>query len=246
MKYLLPLFLLLSGTSFANDFCQRAVNDINTAYQSYENNDDYEKHDLLLERLHSVMTKKLSDNDSRHCTWEHLDDDIHINYSPDKHLMTMDWEIEQGGTMRIYEGIFQYRYDNQIATANFADGDGYVLEIGQMTLGKKVVYFVVSWTAGYTSLHGQNLSLYTLDNGKFVRAKLIKTKEGLTHSVGFAYNPFLLPKNGIHSKQLIHINPNKQEFSIPVVIEDKDNPNGKVTNRTINYRFNGRQFVYSK
>lgn len=148
--------------------------------------------------------------------------------------------------MRIYEGIFQYRHNNQIATANFADGDGYVLEIGQMTINQKVIYFVVSWGAGDTSLHGQNMSLYTLENGKLIPAKLIKTKEGLTHHIGFAYDPFFMPETGIHSEKLIHINPKNRSFSIPVVIEEKDYPNGRVTNRTLTYRFDGKYFVYKK
>lgn len=246
MKKYLPLLLLLSSISFANDFCQTAVNDINTAYHSYDDNDDYEKHDVLLDSLHKVINNKLSQNDSKDCTWENLNDDMNIAYSPDKRLMTMDWEIDKGGTMRTYDGILQYRHNNQIATAPFDDHNGFVLEIGQMTINQKVIYFVVSWGAGYTSLHGQNMSLYTLENGKLTPAKLIKTKEGLTHRIGFAYNPFFMPETGIHSEKLIHINPKNRSFSIPVVIEEKDYPNGRVTSRTLTYRFDGKYFVYRK
>lgn len=244
MKHYLPLLLLISLPSFANDFCYTAEQKLNDLYTAYKNYSDTSPSD---DELANTVVSILKDPKSKACTWENLAE-FNISYSSDKRLMAMDWQIDVGGTMRTYAGAWQYNDGKKL----YAGGGqiGYVTDISQMTLNGKTVYFVSEWEAGYTSLHAQTLSLWTFDKTELVPANLIKTKERLTNEIDFAYNPFLTPKTGIHQERLIHINPKKKEFTIPVVIEDMDKPeygaNGRVTNRTLKYRFDGKVFKYVK
>ena len=47
-------------------------------------------------------------------------------------------------------------------------------------------------------------------------------------------------------EKLIWVNAKQKEFSIPVVIENEQYPEGEVTKRVLRYRYNGKQFVYVK
>lgn len=245
MKHYLPLLLLISLPSFANDFCYTAEQKLNDLYTAYANYSDTSPSD---DELANTVVSILKDPKSKACTWENLAD-FNVSYSSDKRLMIMDWRVDGGGTMQIFEGAWQYNDGNKLYAGN-SETIGFVLDINQMTLNGKTVYFMTNWGAGYTSLHGQSLRLYTFDKNKLNEAKLIQTKEGLVNEIGFAYNPFLMPEKGIHKEKLVHISPSKREFSIPVVIEDMDKPeygaNGRVTNRTLKYRFDGKVFKYVK
>ncbi|MDO4895793.1 MAG: hypothetical protein Q3971_00405 [Moraxella sp.] len=227
----------IGSISHANDFCQTAESRLNTAYEQYiknEYDDDTEVKNLVISTLNNP--KSLA------CTWENLAG-FNTQTSPDKRLFSVDWRVEGGGTMQIFSGALQYRLNNKVTTTlNETDR---IMSIDQMTLGKQTVYFLTSWGAGYTSLHGQSLHLFTTKNNKPTPAKLIKTKQGLTNTIDFAYDPFSADDD-TNVNELIKINPKRQEFSIPVIIENENFPNGQITHRTLRYRYNGKQFVYVK
>lgn len=228
--------LSLSSVSYANDFCQTAIDDINTAYQKYT---DYENNiDDDGSQLSALIKKTLSDKQSLNCDWSELKD-FNVEKSPDGRLLSLDWRIDGGGTMHVYDTVLQYHNGNYL---NVISGDGgYVLDIDQMTLNNQPVYFINDWEAGYTSLHGQTLSLFTLKNNQLIPANMIKTKKGLTNKIDFIYNPFSIPDD---IEELIQINAKKKEFTIPVVIENEQYHNGEVTKRVLRYRHNGKHFVY--
>jgi hypothetical protein len=72
---------------------------------------------------------------------------------------------------------------------------------------------------------------------------LIKTASGLTDSLGFSYNFFSVVERRERPVKLISFDKKTNTLKIPVVIEDKEFSNGRVTNRFISYRFNGTYFV---
>ncbi len=226
----------LSGVGHASDFCQNAVKNINTAYQSYRSFADGSYDD---DTFSNLVIKTLKDKQTLNCDWSELA--LNVAYSPDKHLMSMDWQVDGGGTMKEFQSVLQYQENNRLTVTN--GSNGYVLEIHQMDIGGKPLYLVKDWSAGYTALNGQTINLYQIKNHTPTPAKLIKTKQGLTHTIGFAYNPFSIPDE---LDKLIEVNAKQKEFSIPVVIENEQYPEGEVTKRVLRYRYNGKQFVYIK
>lgn len=248
MKYShLVCGLLLSTTfasnAYATSFCQKAEHDINTAYQNFRNFDDvgvFDKFDDNAENLLTLVLNTFNNKQSLTCNWSNLKE-FYINKSPDGRLMSISWQTDGGGTMKTFDTVLQYHDGKHLHAidANIV----LVTDINQMQLNKQSVYFVTSWGAGDTSSHGQVISLFGIKNHQITPAKLIKTKQGLTHQIDFAYNPFSIPDD---IDELIHIHPKRQEFSIPVVIENDAYPNGEVTKRTLRYRFDGKHFVYVK
>lgn len=236
ISVLLLSLLPLSGVSYASDFCQNAVKNINTAYQSYRSFADGSYDD---DTFSNLVVNTLKDKQSLNCDWSELA--LNVAYSPDKHLMSMDWQVDGGGTMKEFQSVLQYQKGKQPTVVN--GSDGHVLGIHQMDIGGKILYLINDWVAGYTALNGQAISLYTIKNHTPTPAKLIKTKQGLTHTIDFAYNPFSIPDE---LEKLIWVNAKQKEFSIPVVIENEQYPEGEVTKRVLRYRYNGKQFVYVK
>jgi len=76
------------------------------------------------------------------------------------------------------------------------------------------------------------------------RVRLIKTKAGMQNRIGFEYGFFSVANRKERPIKLIRFDERTKTLMIPVVIADKatDGP-GRVTNRFINYRFNGTYFV---
>lgn len=240
MKKWLFLLLLAAHPAAAEDFCRSAEAEIKRVYQAYKQFDDNSPDEAALGR---TVAAALNNPQSIACDWAGLKD-FNFAISPDKKLATLDWEEGGGGTMRLYYGAWQYRAGKKAAAGYEAERIGFVTDIAQMPLNGQTVYFISNWGAGYTSLHGLTLRLYRMENGQLMPAKLIRTAKGLTHEIGFAYNPFFLPNTGRHRGKLIHIDPKTKTFTVPVVIDDQKSPNGRVTNRSLKYRFDGRVFRY--
>ena len=238
----LLLSTVFASTAYGSSFCQQAEHDINTAYQNFRNFDDpdaFDKFDENGEKLLTLMLKTFNHKQSPYCHWSNLKE-FDISKSPDGRLMSISWQTDGGGTMKTFDTVLQYHDGKHLHAVST---DGLVLDIAQMTLNKQPVYFISDWEAGYTSLHAQGISLFDITNHKITPATLIKTKKGPTHQIGFAYNPFSIPDG---MDELIQVNAKQREFSIPVVIENDEYPNGEVTKRRLRYRFDGKQFVYVK
>ena len=248
MKYTYLLYPLLSlgvltNVSYANTFCQTAEHEINTSYKKFRDFDDVnllDNFDKNAENLSALILKTLNDKQSLACDWSNLTE-LDVNKSPDGRLLSISWQTDGGGTMKTFDTALQY-HDGKHLHATTID-NGFVMNIHQMLLNKQPVYFINSWGAGDTSLHGQALSLFGIKNHKITPAKLIKTKQGLSHQIDFTYNSFSIPDD---MDELIQINTQKKEFSIPVIIENDKYPNGEVTKRVLRYRYNGTYFVYTK
>lgn len=238
----LLLSTVFASTAYAQSFCQKAEHDINAAYQNFRNFDDadaLDKFDENGENLLTLMLNTFNHKQSPYCHWSNLKE-FDINKSPDGRLMSISWATDSGGTMKTFDTVLQYHDGKHLHAVSIG---GLVLDITQMTLNKQPVYFISDWEAGYTSLHAQGISLFGISNHKITPATLIKTKKGFTHQIDFAYDPFSIPDD---IDELIKVNAKRQEFSIPVVIENARFANGEVTKRRLRYRFDGKHFVYVK
>ena len=176
---------------------------------------------------------------------------MQIATSSDGNLRIYSWDLEDGGTMHNYARLYQFKgadgkvYAETDALGEEGDAGSFVTDIFTLDAApSNKIYIVCATFIGSTQDHGQSASLYKIQGSALNRdVKLIKTRSGLTNSLGFSYNFFSVVDREERPISLISFDNKTKTLKIPVVIEDKEFPNGRVTNRFISYKFNGTHFV---
>lgn len=180
-----------------------------------------------------------------------LGESMYIATSEDGKFRIYSWDLEDGGTMHDFARVYQYQaadgkvYSKTDEPVEEEDGAGsFVTDIFTLDTSSGKVYIVCSTFIGSTMDNYQSAGLYKIKDGKLnEKVKLIKTKSGLTESLGFEYNFFSVVDRKERPVRLISFDKKTKTLRIPVVIEDKEFPNGRVTNKFISYQFNGTYFV---
>jgi hypothetical protein len=179
-----------------------------------------------------------------------LDKLMHIVTSDDGRFRIYSWDTEDGGTMHNFSRVYQYQaadgkvYSKTDEGKEEGDPGSFVYDIYTVEAGKGAVYIVCSTFIGSTQDHSQSADLYKIEGNKLNnQVRLIKTRSGLTDTLNFGYNFFSVVDRGERPIRLISFDKKTKTLKIPVVIEDKEFRNGRVTNRFINYRFDGTYFV---
>ena len=175
--------------------------------------------------------------------------EMFVATSKDGRLRIYSWDTQTGGTMHDYASVFQYRGRSGRAYA-IASGDdeesggSFYTDVFQVSSASGPIYLAASTFIASSSLNGQSIDAMRIDGEKLERnAKVIRTRSGLQSTVDFAYDFFSVVDRPQRPVRLFSFNEAKREFRFPVVIEDKRTPQGRVTNRLITYRFDGKYFV---
>jgi hypothetical protein len=106
------------------------------------------------------------------------------------------------------------------------------------------IYLTVSTAMGSTIINSQLIEAFQIEGDKLIdKANVIKTASGVTNSIGFVYDFFSVVDRPERPVKLVTWNAADKSFRFPVVIEDDMHPDGRVTNKFITYRFNGKYFV---
>ncbi len=170
--------------------------------------------------------------------------------SDDGKFRIYSWDTETGGTMHFYSRVYQYLgadgkvYSKTDEPSKEGDAGGFAYAIYTLEAKSGKIYIVCSTFVGSTSDHYDSANLYKINGGKLVdKVKLIKTASGLTDTLNFEYNVFSIKDNKEFPLTLIRFDKNTNTLKIPVVIGDKEFGNGRVTDKFINYKFNGTYFV---
>jgi hypothetical protein len=177
---------------------------------------------------------------------------LFVASSKDGKFRIYSWDTETGGTMHFYENVFQYQGgDGKIyakaAVLDEDDSGGFYSDIFQVSTKTGMVY-LGRMTATLSTKHSyEEVALFkiagrTLDD----RVRLFKTKAGLQDHIGFEYNFFSAVNRKERPIKLIQFDDRSGTVRIPIVLIKKDDEIGTVTNRFINYRFNGSYFVNVK
>ena len=171
--------------------------------------------------------------------------------SGDGKFRVYTWDSEAGGTMHEYYRVYQYIGDDGKVYSKSEDNapeDGgagsFVYDVFSLDTKGGKLYIVCSNFIGSNVDHYQSADLFMISGSKIKeKVKMIKTAAGLTHTLNFAYNFFSVSDRKERPIKLIKFDAKSKTLSIPVVIADNEFGNGRVTNRFINYRFNGSYFV---
>lgn len=258
MKILITsLFLLISAIPALAQSSQKIEQELVVAlkeiekYSTYGGNYDEEK----LYKVQDVFEEKLLKYTKIPATLQYkfaaLGEMMFIATSDDGHFRIYSWDTRDGGTMHNFSRVYQYLgadgkvYSNKEPGDDEDSGGSFVTDIYTLNMPRgDNVYIVCSTFIGSTQDHAQSANLYKIGGNLLdYKVKLIKTKSGLTNSLGFGYNFFSVVDRDQRPVRLISFDKKTKTLRIPVVIEDKEFPNGRVTNKSINYRFDGKYFV---
>lgn len=176
---------------------------------------------------------------------------IHIATSPDRKFRIYSWDTRSGGTMHFFDNVYQYLGKNGkiYSRSNEEKGNAgaFYTKVFQLNTRHGRIYLARSQSVLSTSYNGQAISLFKIRNKSLDgNIKLIKTASGLTNSISFAYDFFSVVDRKERPVILFYFDRKSGTIRFPVVVENKKYRHGKVTNRWIKYRFNGRYFVKVK
>ena len=223
------------------------------AASNYGGSADYDVLAAENEALQKAFVKYGARADVLRYAFPKLKQKMYITTSRDGKLRAYSWDTNEGGTMHDFVTVFQYKGSSSKAntatdpyTQSMEDrGAGtFVTQIFRTETGTQPTYLVVDNLIGSTSLGGQGIHAFRINGDKLDRkAKVIRTSSGITDSINFSYDFFSVVDHPERPVRLFSYNDSNRSFRFPVVIEDSKTPQGRVTNRFITYRFDGKYFV---
>lgn len=179
-----------------------------------------------------------------------LKESMFIATSRDGKLRVYSWDLESGGTMHDYDRVIQFMGTRGKVIAwsdndESSEGSGaFYTDVFQVTSKGGPIYLIVGTSRASSSLNGQSLNAVRIIGDDIdLAAKVIRTSKGLTYEVGFSYDFFSVVDRPERPVRLFKFNESRNEFSFPIVIEDDETPQGRVTDKFITYRYNGKHFV---
>ncbi len=222
----------------------------NISKYGYGDSRNYER----LEKENEILRRKLTRYGRRidilRYRFPKLKEKMFITTSDDGRLRIYSWDTISGGSAQWFENVFQYRgrYRTVHAlTPESSEGNvcqPFYHQIFDVGAVDRRIYLANSTAICSTSLAVQNLSIFRIDGEKLnSNVKAIRTKSGLTNSIGFQYDFFSVVNRPERPIKLFFFDETKREFRFPVVIEDEKTPQGRVTDKFITYRFNGEYFL---
>lgn len=243
-KVILTLSFLLVSFSVANAQTGRAIEDRLLAHLA--NIEKWSNYGLNAdERKLALANKSLSNDLFRFgrlpamlsYSFPRLKTKMHVTTSADAKFRTYSWDEGTGGTMHEFTTVAQFKGANGEIYVSSVGLSGFVHNIFQLNTPDGTIYLAVSTFIVSGSRSEENIQAIKIA-GTRVNADLgmMRTTEGLMNSVDFSYEP---PADG----PLFTFNESGKSFSFPVVIEDEDTAELRVTKDRITYRFDGKYFV---
>lgn len=256
-KLVVPLLLLIfSFSAFAQSNAKieqelvDAIKDVQK-YSTYGSSYDEDKLSKANEVFEEKLLKYTKIPSTLNYKFSELNKLMFNATSDDGKFRIFSWDTESGGTMHEFSRIYQFQsadgkvYSKGEETAEEDGGAGsFVTDVFTIDTKDGRVYVVCSTFIGSTNDHYQSADLFKIE-GETIKDKinLIKTKSGLTSKLSFEYNFFSVVDRKERPIRLISYDKKTKTLKIPVVINDKEFPNGRVTNKFISYQFDGTYFV---
>lgn len=223
-------------------------------YSDYGSNYDDEKLSKANEVFEQNLLKYTKNVSTLNYKFAALGKLMQIATSEDGKFRIYSWDTETGGTMHDYSRVYQYQggdgevYSKTDDNSEEEGGAGsFVYAIYSVDSKDGKIYIVCSNFIGSTQDHYQSADLYKIKGVTLIdKVKQIKTNSGMTDTLNFEYNFFSVVDRKERPIKLILFDKITNTLKIPVVINDKEFPNGRVTNKFISYKFDGTNFIKVK
>lgn len=169
---------------------------------------------------------------------EHLD----IPTSDDGLFRIYSWDTWTGGTMHFFESIMQYKVGRNIFSIldiPKRDGDARPNYYKVYTFkGNGKTYYISAFLfIESTRAAGNGIRVFTIENGKLIDAKLIKTNSGLHSDLSYDYDFGSVMNIAFEKRPAIHFDNKTNTIDLPLV-----DRKGNMTNKHILYKFTGQYF----
>ncbi|WP_461449931.1 hypothetical protein [Mucilaginibacter sp.] len=155
-------------------------------------------------------------------------------------LTAFSWDTGMGGTEKYFENILEYKSGGKLEYAidtvkseneySYAFDGLYTLKIGGES------YYLIRYY-GVFDLYaeGEGIRIVAIENGKLIdKARIIKTKRGLTYKLYYNYN---LGQSNNPGDITLEYDPKLKTITFPII-----NGNGQITDNSITYKFTGQYF----
>jgi hypothetical protein len=226
-----------------------AIKDVE-AYSTYGGGYDETKLGQAQDNFEAKLLKYTKVPSTLDYDFRDLTKHLSIATSGDRRLRIYAWDQQDGGTMHRFGRVYQFlSADGKVhshgeKSAAEGMGPGLVTDIFTLDTKGGKVYIVCSMFIGSTKDYFQSAILYKIAGSKLSDdVRLIKTRSGLTNTLSFEYDSFSVLDRTDLPKKLISFEEKTRTLKIPLVIKDEEYPEGRVTTRSISYRFDGRYFV---
>nr|WP_294948818.1 hypothetical protein [uncultured Mucilaginibacter sp.] len=152
------------------------------------------------------------------------------------------WETWEGGTMRDFANVLQYKVGGKTNSVLLRSNDDlyvpFYTNLYTFKIGGKTYYLGVYGTIYSTKDAGTGVKVFAIENGKLNDdVKLIKTKSGLRSKIYYDYNFFSVVDIDFAKRPTITFDAATQTILIPLVDGE-----GNVTKKFITYKFTGKYF----
>ncbi|TGE23947.1 hypothetical protein E5K00_01660 [Hymenobacter aquaticus] len=172
---------------------------------------------------------------------------VTIATSADGRLRIYSWDTRQGGTMRFFANVFQYRAGGGVVRSRAlprpaTDAGQEYIDIFAVPRGTQTCYLAYSQAVYSSHDCYQQVKGFALESGRLnPDARLIRTGSGLRNTLGFAFDFFSVAGRPERPVRLIGYDPKTRVLTLPVVWAD-----GRVTEKKIRYVFDGVVFGKAK
>jgi hypothetical protein len=255
---LIALFLFVSSLSVFGQTNEKIENELVSGikeiqkYSIYGGEYDQQKLADAQDAFERQLLKFTKVRSTMNYRFGELDGLMFIVTSEDGRFRNYSWDLQDGGTMHRFARVYQYEgsdgevYSSLEETPEEGMGPGFVTDIFTLSTKAGNVYIVCSTFIASSKLHSQSADLYRIEGRTLNdRVKLIKTRSGLTNRLSFEYDNLSAMDRENGQSNLISFDAKTGVLKIPVVTKDTEFPDGRVTDRFISYRFDGRYFVRS-
>jgi len=171
-----------------------------------------------------------------------LKKEMNISTSNDGLFRIYSWDTQTGGTMHFFENVFQYKVGaNTLSILDTpktdVDARPNYYKISIFKANNKTYYLAVYLSIGSTKDVADGVRVFTIENGKLIDAKLIKTDSGLHSELSYWYNFFSVVNIAFEKRPTIRFDRATNIIRLPLI----DN-SGNMTNKHILYKFTGQYF----
>jgi len=220
-------------------------------YSSY-GNDYSEENDERLARANEafrilVLSITRQNPESLEYDFPSLQEHVRIRSSPDGNFRIYSWDTESGGTMHFFENVIQFRTPSGVRSRPgfYGEGDAQSMidRLEQFPSANGMVYLAFASSILSTSLRGQSVTAYRINKNRsrVEEAPIFVSPEGRTASLAIGFDFFSVPEDA-RGENLIRFDAAAGTIGLPVVVEDEEYRQGRITGKYEEYRFDGRRF----
>jgi len=167
---------------------------------------------------------------------------LDIFTSADGLFRIYSWETWEGGTMRDFANMLQYKVGLKthamLLRSNEETYIPFYSNLYTFKTGDKTYYLGIYGTIYSSKDAGTGIKVFDIENGKLNDdVKVIKTNSGLKSKIYYDYDFFSVVDIPFEKRPTITFDQTTQTIRVPLV-----NAKAKVTAKCITYKFNGQYF----